>query len=51
MTRNATITVNHDDLQALRRACFEKHGLLYGRLKQEASRALRDHADRLLRGQ
>lgn len=41
-----TVNIGVDDaaLQEFRRAVFAKYGILYGKIREEASRALRVHA-------
>lgn len=44
----ATVNVLRDDLVELRKAVLLSHGVLYGRLGEEASIAIRNHTRLLL---
>lgn len=50
MGRTSTINVPPEVLQEFRKAVFAKHGMLYGRLLEECTAALREHAKRLRGG-
>lgn len=40
----SSVNVDPDALQELKEAVFARHGRLYGRLREEATAALRGHA-------